>query len=1308
MDPAEESLAAAGDPVAITRQQVRTRPSQVGGPKVSAETQARNDTAALAAGLAAEIRSHLRALKAENSSGRPLKAGERQARREQLRTLLQAYRNAHDALQQSLAGSDARIARQGFGPVVRNRHRQALAALEQGQRKLSAAVGQVAAGDDAAIDQALAAVEQESGATEPDLTKASPTLRVHVQQAPELTREEADALLARAPKAPAPAPSGAIAASGPPPGAGDLAATIEVELTPEIAAQAAALGNSPLAIYEFVRNKVEFQPYLGSRKGAVETLHQLRGNDTDQASLLLALLRSAGIPSRYVRGTVEMTPERAKSWLGVDDAHTAGSILTTAGMDGINIVNGPNVVAIRCTRVWVEAWLPYSNYRGVPREATGKVWIPLDPAFKLSDVTPGQDVLAAMGFNTQAFLDDYISTFHALSPIEKFVADIQTWLNTNQPGTTVDQIERLIALKSEALGLVPASLPYDVRATGSRFSELEDAKRYKVRFHLYNGGTNFINHTTNLSQIAGRRVTIDYVAATPADQAIIDSYGGIFETPPSLVSLKPRLKLDGTPLATSANAIGMGRTHSSDMQFYQPSGASNVQPLVQNTIIAGNTQAIGINTFLDANDSALFGAPGASLLETLLHSNAMSYLSRVDDGERKAGGLMRIVTTQDVSEAIVESQVRVAFSGGVPVSFAAAGLIVDADRRIVGTFPVDGNSAKNIPYMLLTGYDGSIMENRIFEDTYGQPAVSTIKILELANDAGIPTRRIVTSIAADAPDLNQPPEIVNAINAALAQGHIVIIPRTGMTISDWTGTGYIDLDPTDGAAGYIISGGISGGVSSHGGATVVQTWSKALTCAATSVTCEVTKPPSDSPAQGAVFCAKDTNKLKFEVMLHVTCRDGSMSDIPWNFETTATIRAIADDPRFGPGDYTLTVSALGSQVCMRKLTIVKVEFKKDQDCAGFDETLNPPWVMVPKSGTNKVKCEITPASAASAIAFESADTGKATVSPATASASPETVTVSGVAKGTTDIRAKITGGTIVCAIVKASVKERLNKKIVIHKITEQNDDVQAIAVGKGQPNQVCITAGTNGALNTTAAGDDVVAGTSINTGPNGICNTAKAGDDVQTIAVGNGKANTIAVTKGANSFRDTKPSGDDVVNGDSVDTGLDGIANTAANATNLVPTNFPTPAGLQQYLNDSIWGLQANVFCTVTESSSTLNYDLDRDGKLDDPYEGPPGTPKNPNDFSEVNVVRGAKDTTVDINIYYVKSYEYPIGLTVADEVFTVGKGDNSIVNHTAHEVGHAMGRAGESNNVEDVMYKSGLMTDPCRVLKVDWDAVNP
>ena len=129
----------------------------------------------------------------------------------------------------------------------------------------------------ARLDAALAAANTLAPPAAPSLAERPPTMQIHVETAPRLTREQADALLAGRPSISEPSRAASASAIAPgvvPPTAAslptpaDLAPTIEVELTPAIVSKAAALGNSPLAIYEFVRNSVRFQPYLGSRKGA--------------------------------------------------------------------------------------------------------------------------------------------------------------------------------------------------------------------------------------------------------------------------------------------------------------------------------------------------------------------------------------------------------------------------------------------------------------------------------------------------------------------------------------------------------------------------------------------------------------------------------------------------------------------------------------------------------------------------------------------------------------------------------------------------------------------------------------------------------------------------------------------------------------------------------------------------------------------------------------------------------------------------------------------------------------------------------
>ena len=47
-----------------------------------------------------------------------------------------------------------------------------------------------------------------------------------------------------------------------------------------------------------------------------DTLDKKRGNAVDTASLLIALLRSAKIPARYVYGAVERLIDKAINWVG--------------------------------------------------------------------------------------------------------------------------------------------------------------------------------------------------------------------------------------------------------------------------------------------------------------------------------------------------------------------------------------------------------------------------------------------------------------------------------------------------------------------------------------------------------------------------------------------------------------------------------------------------------------------------------------------------------------------------------------------------------------------------------------------------------------------------------------------------------------------------------------------------------------------------------------------------------------------------------------------------------------------------------
>lgn len=741
----------------------------------------------------------------------------------------------------------------------------------------------------------------------------------------------------------------------------DLDPTIDVQFTQDITDLANSLNNSPLKIYEYVKNNFEFEPYLGSRKGSQETLNHRSGNDYDLSSLLIALFRVSNIPARYVTGIVEMTPDRAKNWLGVENAATAGGILTTAGMEGVNIMDGPEVVAIRCRRVWVEAYIPYTNYRGIGNDDTGKMWVPMDPAFKQYDYQAGIDIPEEMGFDAEAFIDDYISTFHEDSPVELYKQQIIDYLAVNYPDLTYEDILRTRNLRHEVLGIIPGSLPYKLVSRDGEYSEIASDKRYQIRFHIHGSGA-IIDYTANLPEIAGKQVTISYIGATAADQQIIDDAGGIYGvSQPWLVNLKPVLKVDGCDVAIGSGQVTMGIRQDSDMYFTPPTGAQNVVPAVYNEIIAGTYQGIGIDTW---NVVTNFFAPMSTSCEEsytgyLLHDTAMKYLGRVDASNNEVGKTMQIMVMNDVAEAIVEHVVDVSYDlWGAPLTFEWSGLIVDADRSITGSFSVTGDN-ETCEFMRLTGADGSNLENRIFEDGFDEPAVSTIKILELASDMSIPIYEFDgTPCSTIYSSLNQPSYVEDAICAAVADGHVVTIPRDPITYYDWTGTGWIDMQANC-AAGYIISGGRSGGAT-------VKTWNIPIAGMECIKAEDITISPS---APNDIYCGGDTNYLVFTVKITAYAKDGDgncyvMSGYPKNetFSTAGgsgspmTIKDIAD--KYGGGVYTFYAGSPGGcggcGSASKEFTIVKVEIT-DADVTQDNIHVN----LTPSGLSGTLKLELT-------------------------------------------------------------------------------------------------------------------------------------------------------------------------------------------------------------------------------------------------------------------------------------------------------------------------------------------------------------
>lgn len=105
---------------------------------------------------------------------------------------------------------------------------------------------------------------------------------------------------------------------------------------PDLNAKAAALA-SPVNIYEYLRNNAEYALYHGSRSGSINSFLELRGNDVDLASTLIAMYRSRGYHARYAVGTVQVAASQAMNSLGVKNLDLAVSIMKDQGIQGVTL-----------------------------------------------------------------------------------------------------------------------------------------------------------------------------------------------------------------------------------------------------------------------------------------------------------------------------------------------------------------------------------------------------------------------------------------------------------------------------------------------------------------------------------------------------------------------------------------------------------------------------------------------------------------------------------------------------------------------------------------------------------------------------------------------------------------------------------------------------------------------------------------------------------------------------------------------------------------------------------------------------------
>ena len=611
-----------------------------------------------------------------------------------------------------------------------------------------------------------------------------------------------------------------VYAEEPPPTDPNLSETIEISLTPEVQSLANELGGTPTDLYEYVRNVYRYEPYAGSVKGALQTLHEKAGNEWDIASLLISLYRSVGIPARYAVGTIEMPIERAMDWLGVEDPNMAGTMLSSNGRPTSLITSGGKITALETQHVWVQAYIPFLPSRGTAT-GPGDTWVDIDPSFKAHTIEQALTLTGEPIFD-QA---NYLSTFHTESPYEYYHAQLQDFLNTNAAGYRPEALMREQEIVKESFGVLVGLLPYKVVSVPATYSEIPDSFRQKLTISITDPytGMNKLSYIAPLPQIIGKRLTLSYIPATVTDQTVIEHYGDVFSTPPYLIKLKPVLKLEGVTVV-EGSSVGAGENQSLLFVFKTPIGTSRVS----NIIIAGEYYAIGLNSQTSdereqllertkelegVSDTIKFNDPSTldDRLGEILYLSAMVYHQNLDSEIHKISSLHKVIDIRQVSEMMYFLDVKVDYVFGSPLKITPTGITADMDRDIHLVIPVDGDVNRIKPYMQLVGNLSSFLEHAVTEGIYQTEAISAVKAIQLVHDQGIPVHTITSqNINTELPMLQISEQVKTDIRNATNAGKEVIVPERNLTLHDWSGVGYIIQDPLRGQGAYMISGGLGG------------------------------------------------------------------------------------------------------------------------------------------------------------------------------------------------------------------------------------------------------------------------------------------------------------------------------------------------------------------------------------------------------------------------------------------------------------------------------------------------------------------
>ena len=580
---------------------------------------------------------------------------------------------------------------------------------------------------------------------------------------------------------------------------------------PLIQAKAAELGHDAVAIHRFVFDEITTELYFGSKKGAVGTLREGGGNDVDQASLLVALLRASGVPSRYALGRVALSEKQALALTGATSLPVAMGVLQSAGYRDATFHHlGPQQgMAVELPHVWVRAYVPMAAYRGLEDgSGAAKAWAHLGPALGERTVADAVD-LRGVTFD----FDAYLGGPQPRSPLETFEGQLRDHIAAEGIACeTLAAASRVPVGTPAKLDLLPGYLAARPVGEAQHVATLPADLRHRLRVRALTSqaGQHFA-WEADQAALWGKSVTMRYVAATTEDASSIASYGGLENTPAFAVELVPVLEVDGEEVARGLPEVP-GQAQRARIDLVSPAlGVEYVQhPLVVGGVYAFTLDPGTVPSALVAERTALAETLDGDRREAeRLHAAALSYFHDLVRARQRLAGLHWHALYKETEEAMAGLVPRVDTFDGIPLRITRDVFAFDAAKVRYGTTPMDGDDARTSHFVRLAGFQGSYLEHVLGERGYpgAGPFYSSIKLLQLAAETGVDVVTFTNAtVDAALAQIEMPPEVEERMKGYARSGRTVTAPVRGYeapVIGELQG--FVATDAATGEGAYIVN-----------------------------------------------------------------------------------------------------------------------------------------------------------------------------------------------------------------------------------------------------------------------------------------------------------------------------------------------------------------------------------------------------------------------------------------------------------------------------------------------------------------------